>query len=138
MKKLGEKISAAMRQWMQGRYGNDELNTAMYILSLAFLLLSCFAPLRFCIYPAFVLMIWSCFRSYSRNLYKRRAEREKYLKITGTVRSWFQFQKNKWRDRKTYRYYRCRNCKATLRVPKGKGKITIHCPKCHSDLEART
>lgn len=138
MKKWTEKIAGKMRQWAQGRYGNDELNTAAYILSVVLLLLSCFERLRLLIFPAFALMIWTCFRCWSRNLYKRGAEREKYMKFTGGIRSWFRLQKDKWRDRKTYRYFRCSSCGTVMRVPRGKGKITIHCPKCRSDRTAKT
>ena len=138
MKKWLKNISYKMQQWMQGRYGNDELNTAAYLLCLVFLILSYSSSFHFLLLPAFVLMIWSCFRCFSRNLYKRNIERRKYLQVTGNIRSWFRLQRDRWRDRKSYRYFRCRQCKAPLRVPRGKGKIKIRCPKCGSEQDAKT
>ena len=63
---------------------------------------------------------------------------QNYLKLTGGVRSWFRLQKSRWKDRKEYRYYRCRECKAPLRVPKGKGNIRIRCPKCRYEMQAKS
>lgn len=138
MKKWFENTSYKIQQWMQGRYGMDELSNALSIVSLAFLIFSLFPSMRLLYLPAILLMLCSCIRCYSKNLAKRQAERAAFLRVTGRIKNWFTLQRNKWRDRKTYRYFRCKDCKATLRVPKGKGKILIHCPKCHSELEAKT
>ena len=138
MKKWFENLSYKMQQWMQGRYGADELSKTLYIISLAFLILSLFSPLHFFYIPGLALMLWSCIRCYSKDLSKRMSEREAYLRLTGSIKGWFRLQRDKWKDRKTWRYFRCKQCKATLRVPRGKGKIRIHCPKCHSELDAKT
>ncbi len=138
MKKWFENLSYKMQKWMQGRYGNDELSRSLYYVSLALLVLSLFSPLRFLYVPTIALMLWSCIRCCSKNISRRRAERETYLKVTGGIRSWFRLQKDKWRDRKTYRYFQCKECRAPLRVPKGKGKIRVRCPKCHHELDAKT
>lgn len=138
MKKWFENLAYKTQQWMQGRYGTDELTKALYILSLAFFILSLFHPIRFFSIPAILLMLWSCIRCYSKNFVRRWKERENYLKLTGGVRSWFRLQKSRWKDRKEYRYYRCRECKAPLRVPKGKGNIRIRCPKCRYEMQAKS
>ncbi len=138
MKKHLESLSYKIQQWMQGRYGNDELSQFLYYVSLALLVLSLFTPLRFLYIPTIALMLWSCIRCYSKNISRRRAERETYLKVTGGIRSWFRLQNDKWRDRKTYRYFRCKECRAPLRVPRGKGKIRVRCPKCHHEMDAKT
>ncbi len=138
MKKHFENLSYKMQQWMQGRYGIDELSKALQITSLVLLTLSLFPPFRFFYIPAIFLMVWSCIRCYSRDLARRRNERARYLKLIGFVRSWFRLQKDKWRDRKTYRYFRCKECHTSLRVPKGKGRICIRCPKCQHELNAKT
>ncbi len=138
MKKWFENLSYKTQQWMQGRYGIDELSKALYITGFVFLISSLFSPLRFLNILAFAFMLWSCIRCYSKNISRRRAERETYLRVTGGIRSWFRLQKDKWRDHKTYRYFRCKECRAPLRVPKGKGKIRVRCPKCHHELDAKT
>ncbi len=138
MKKHFDNLSRKMQQWMQGRYGIDELSKALQITSLVLLILSLFPPLRFFYIPAIILMIWSCIRCYSRALARRRNERDRYLTLIGAIRSWFRLQKDKWRDRKTYQYFRCKKCHTPLRVPKGKGRICIRCPKCQHELNAKT
>ena len=138
MKKYLESLSYKMQQWMQGRYGNDELSRALCYTSLVLFVLSLFVPLRFLYVPAVALVLWSCIRCYSKNVSKRSAERAAYLKATGSIRAWFRLQKDRWRDRKTCRYFQCKECRAILRVPKGKGKIRVHCPRCHYELDAKT
>ena len=129
---LGEKMQA----WMYGRYGYDELSQFLSITALVFIFISAFVPLLNPI--ALILLIWSMFRSFSRNLEKRQKEREVYLKYTGKVKQSFKRRKNMWRDRKTHRYYKCPNCKSWLRVPKGKGQIEITCPVCKGKITRKT
>ena len=138
MKQRFEKLGYNMQQWMQGRYGNDELNIALYIVSLAFFLCSLFPRMRFFSIPAMLLMLWSCIRCYSKDITGRSRERTAWLRAAGSIKSWFRLQQDKWRDRKEYRYFRCKDCRAPLRVPRGKGNIRIRCPKCHSEIQAKT
>jgi hypothetical protein len=116
----------------------DELSTAMSIGALALLLLACVPKLRVLYLPALLLWGWALFRCYSRNLEKRQGERASYLRLKGRIRSWFQVKGKAWRERKTHRYYRCKQCHAVLRVPKGKGKIRITCPQCHTAAVKKT
>ena len=69
------------------------------------------------------LLIWSCFRSLSRNLEARRRELVRYLALKRRVTDRFRLQKAKWRDRKTHVYFRCPKCRAVIRVPKRKAII---------------
>ena len=138
MKKWFENIRFKTQQWMQGRYGFDELSRTLYYISLAFFIFSLFSPSNILYYPAVFLVLWSCIRCYSKDHAKRLQEREVYLRLIGKTKGWFRLQQDKWKDRKSYRYFRCKQCKATLIVPKGKGKICIHCPKCHNELRAKT
>ena len=67
---------------------------------------------------------------FSRNVQKRYAENQAYLMKTYKIRNWFQNQKNIWQQRKVYHIYTCPSCKQKIRIPKGKGKIEVRCPKC--------
>ena len=60
----------------------------------------------------------------------RAAENYRYFVCKNKVLGWFRRGKARWQDRKTHRYFRCPQCRATVRVPRGKGKIRITCPKC--------
>lgn len=130
------RINETLQRWMYGRYGYDELNKFLSITAIVLILLSLFVPAFNFI--ALLLLLWSMFRTYSKNLENRRQERDAYLKVAGKVKQSFKLRKNMWRDRNTHRYYKCPSCKAYLRVPKGKGKIEISCPKCRNKITRKT
>ena len=122
LRNIGYKLRTAMQQFMAGRYGTDKLNMAILCAGLAFSLLASFIPgavfKLLCTTIAYAFMILAIFRTLSRNIYKRYEENRKFLIF---------FQKVKDKD---HRYYNCPRCHQQVRVPKGKGKISITCPKC--------
>ena len=136
MKRWFQNFSYKMQRFMIGRYGFDELSRMLNLVSLGLLVLSLFVP--FIYFPALFLMIWGIYRTYSKKIEKRRKEREIYLQMTGKIKGWFVRQKNIFRDRKTHRYYKCTGCQTYLRVPKGKGKILVNCPKCGTKMTKTT
>ena len=138
MKSWFKNIGYKMQAWMQGRYGLDELNTALAVVSLGLLLLSNIPGLGFLYILSMALLIWSMVRCYSRKLDKRRSERAAYLRFTGRIKGWFVLQKRRITDHKTYRYYRCPMCRTIARVPAGKGRIRISCPCCTNSFEKKT
>ena len=126
------------RKFMYGRYGNDELNIALIILALIISLLSNIDILWFLYFISVILIILSLWRSLSRNTNARYNERLKFLKIISGPKSKILNYKNRLRDRKTHKFFTCKKCKATLRLPKGKGKINITCPKCGNKMIKKT
>ena len=138
MKNFLRNLGENMRRSMIGRYGTDELSRAMSVAAMIGLVLSCLPKLKFLYIPTLILVIWVMVRTYSRNIQKRYAERAVYLRITAKIRGWFSVRKRMWRERKSHRYYRCKQCSTMLRVPKRKGKIVITCPKCHGQITKRT
>lgn len=127
---LGRKLSAGMRQFMMGRYGTDKLNMVILGTGLIASLVSMFvryAPVNlFLALLSYVLMGWAIFRTLSRNTYKRYQENRKYLMF---------LQRLKDRD---HRYFDCPRCRQQVRVPRGKGKISICCPKCKEKFIRKT
>ena len=77
-------------------------------------------------------IIYTYFRMLSRNIQKRYAENQKYLSMTAKIRQWFRKEKNMMEQRKTHHIYNCPSCGQKIRIPRGKGKIEIDCPKCHT------
>lgn len=77
-------------------------------------------------------IIYTYFRMLSRNIQKRYAENQKYLSMTAKIRQWFRKEKNMMEQRKTHNIYTCPSCGQKIRIPRGKGKIEIDCPKCHT------
>lgn len=126
-----------MRSWLQkvmtGRYGVDEFSRFLNILAMVFLVL--FMLLNNSLGSFFWLLtmatlIWSFVRILSRNTYRRRAENNAYLTARYNLTRKLSGVRQRMRQKKYYRFYKCPKCGITTRVPKGKGKIRITCPKC--------
>ena len=116
-------------RFMQGRYGNDQLNRFLMILVLVCFVLSLFGLRPFYLLGILCLVL-SYFRMLSRNIYKRRGENAVYLRYEYKVKQFFATWKRDMAQRKTHHIYRCPSCKQKIRIPRGKGKIEIRCPKC--------
>jgi len=115
---------------MIGRYGPDHLNIALIVTSLVLSLLNGiigFAPVLYMSYVVFVLAI---FRMLSRNIPRRRAENDRFIRYWWPVRTKIGRAVANIRHGKTHRFIRCYGCGNTLRVPKGKGRLQITCPRC--------
>ena len=123
---------------MYGRYGVDELCYALVILGMVFTLTARVSGIIWFQIPAYLALIWAIFRIFSKNQKARSGERAAFLKVWNPVKKWFRLQYNRLRDIKTHRYFTCPNCKNTLRVPKGKGEITITCPVCKAKFDKKT
>ena len=121
-------------KFMAGRYGNDRLNQVMTIIFLVLAALNIFVRN---VYFSTVLMSWEILflilvyvRMFSRNIAKRYAENQKYLNLENRIRRFWGKRKYIMQQRKEYHIYSCPYCKQKIRIPKGKGKISIRCPKC--------
>lgn len=123
---------------MYGRYGNDALTKFLLILALILMIVSLIPRLWWMYFLAAAVLIWSLTRSFSRRFDKRRRELDRYLKIKTPIVNFFKLSRNKWRDRKTHVYFKCKKCKAVLRVPKGKGSIVVICTRCKDRIEKET
>lgn len=136
MRGFFQRMAYSLQQFMYGRYGFDELSKVLNIISLSLWAISLFIPY---VYPiVLILLLWVIFRTYSRNISKRQLELNKYLHIKNKISGWFNLKKDIIKNRKTHKYYKYPICKANLRVPKGRGKIEISCPKCHHKFIEKT
>ena len=129
-RRLGANMAAGLRRFMQGRYGTDKLNTLILCAGLAAAVVSLFVnvPWLNLLLTLFYygMVAWAFFRMLSRNTYKRYQENRKYLMLL-----------QRFKDRE-HRYYDCPKCRQQVRVPKGKGKISITCPKCRERFIRKT
>ncbi len=123
-------IKMGLQRFMRGRYGTDKLNTLILIIGLVFCIGSMFMPVGWPVLVmtglAYVCSFVVIFRSMSRNTYKRYRENRRYLSLV-----------NRLKDRE-HRYFSCPKCRQSVRVPKGKGKISITCPKCREKFVKKT
>lgn len=130
LRQAGMNILNGMQRFMMGRYGHDRLNMALLIVGLILSILSMFMKnwvLDLVLTMAsYVLLVITLVRCFSRNTYKRYQENRKFLLLMDQLK-----------DRNN-RYYACPKCRQTIRVPKGKGKIAITCPKCREKFIKKT
>lgn len=139
-----DRIKNRLYQFMIGRYGNDELSyflliTAVVLLGLTGVLFrepsTANGILR--LIPLF-LMFYVNYRTFSKNIPARRGELLKYYKVKGQITKPFGALKRAVFGTKTHSYFRCPNCREGLRLPKGKGKLKVTCPKCQHVFVKRT
>ncbi len=123
-----------LMQFMQGRYGMDQFGRALFWAIMVCLILSLFSKTNVFYVLGFVLLIYCYFRMFSKNYQKRYAENQRYLQLTAGLRTRLASWKRNAAQRKTHHIYRCPGCKQKIRVPRGKGKIAITCPKCHTEF----
>lgn len=126
------------QQFMYGRYGNDELNFVLIALSLLLSLISNFDKLWFFYFISVVPIGVAVFRFLSRNTNARYNERLRFIAIISVLKNKYIKIRSRYRDRKTHKFFTCKKCKATLRLPKGRGKIKITCPKCGNTMIKKT
>lgn len=125
-------------RFMQGRYGTDKLNTFILVVGIIVSVLGTLTRIDYLFLISYAMLGYTIFRMFSRNTYKRYEENQKFLRQYNKVKRWFQKKKTRMEESKTYRFYQCPKCKQTVRVPKGKGKIAITCPKCRNEFVKRT
>ena len=130
VRRMLDKLSAWMRRFMAGRDGTDQLNMAILGAGLVLCIISMFIRIPqlnlLMTTISYALVFWAVFRTFSRNTYKRYEENRKF-------RQFF----DRLKDRE-HRYYTCPKCHQSVRVPRGKGKIAITCPRCRERFVRKT
>lgn len=132
------KIRDRIIRFMYGRYGTDRLNMALTVMFVV-----CAALNMFIRNPYFhmvlnsweiLLIILVYFRMFSRNISRRSAENQKYLRLENKIRYFFGKRKYIQQQRKEFHIYTCPQCRQKIRIPRGKGKISVRCPKCGNEF----
>lgn len=127
-----------LRNFMIGRYGPDQLNMALIILSLLIGIVSSATRITVLVYVSYAFLILAMFRMLSRNIPKRRSENDKFLRYWWPFKTKCKAAVARLKSRKTHRFFKCPSCKNRLRVPRGKGRIQITCPKCGERFTKKT
>ncbi len=134
-----------MREWkeklqrfMIGRYGTDQLARFLSGCILVLLILNLFIRDRILYWLALALLSYCYFRMFSKNISARLRENAVYLRwrsqVTEKLKKWKAQAVQAWK----YHIYRCPGCGQKIRIPRGRGKVSIHCPKCHTDFIRRS
>ena len=129
----GESMRERIARFMAGRNGNDQLNTFLLVLDLILIVVSSIVGGRVgrvFFLPVVALLVIIYLRMFSRNLVRRREENGRYLRLRYRLGGRLRLHKERWVQRKDYKFFVCPACHTTLRVPRGRGKIRIVCRKC--------
>lgn len=130
-------IRNAIQRFMYGRYGNDQLNVGLMVLYLVLYLLYWLTSADLLYWISMVVLFTALFRLLSRSHAKRRAENAKFLQAVGPLLKWYRLRRTIRQD-KEHCYFKCPNCGQQLRVPRGKGKITVTCRGCGASFEEKS
>lgn len=128
-------------QFMAGRNGADAFSRFLTYAALVLILLELIiggAVGRILWYAVILVLGYSYFRMFSKNLARRREENAKYYRVRTKVVNAFKNFIERWKQRKDFCFFRCPSCKAMLRVPRGKGKVRVTCRKCGTAFERKT
>lgn len=127
-----------LRKIMTGRYGVDQLSNGMLVVSVILFVINMFIKNNIVSYIGTVIIFLSYIRIFSKDINKRYQENMKFLNWWNPIK----YKVSSFRDRikqsRTHKFFKCPSCGKSLRVPKGKGKINITCPSCKTVFEART
>ena len=126
-----------LRRVMYGRYGSDQLSLFLIGVYLVLYLLSVVLRVYALAWVGDLLLLVTLYRCLSRRVDKRRAENAKFLELFGPLVRWARLHRTMRRD-KDHCYFKCPNCGQCLRVPKGKGKITVTCRNCGVSFEEKS
>ena len=137
-----------LARFMVGRYGSDQFSRFLSVAALVLIAANLFikgTAASVLSLLVWLLLIYSIYRVFSRNIYRRQAENRWYLENTAKIRAWLFQQKNRGQQRKaqhqqrkTHVFFTCPKCQAQLRVPRGQGKIEITCSRCKHKLIGKT
>ncbi len=142
-----EEMRERFNNFMRGRYGVDDLSKCLLILSVVSMVLNMLTRLRIFNVMAIVLIVLIYLRMLSRDYAARSAENRKYLEVKDRIKNGeaagmfadvFAGQKKKMQDRRVNHIYRCPSCSQKIRVPRGKGKIIVTCPKCKTEFTRKS
>lgn len=124
-------------RFMQGRYGIDQLNSFLMIVCVICFIVNMFIGsivLTFIVYGTWLFVI---FRMFSKNIYARNRENDKYLNFFSPLSRWLKLKLMSKQD-PSNKYFSCPKCKQMVRVPKGHGTVVVTCPNCQNKFEKRT
>jgi hypothetical protein len=135
------KFKEKAAQFMYGRRGTDELSRFLLAVTIVLIVLSWLTSgvVKNVLWVlGLVSLVYAYVRILSRDIYKRQQENAWYLRKRQAVLRWFQSVKDRWQQRKDYKFFRCPSCHTLLRVPKGKGKLLLTCRKCGNRFERKS
>ena len=124
-------------RFMQGRYGIDQLNSFLMIVCVICFIVNMFIGSIVLTFIAYGTWLCVIFRMFSKNIYARNRENDKYLNFFSPLSRWLKLKLMSKQD-PSNKYFSCPKCKQMVRVPKGHGTVVVTCPNCQNKFEKRT
>lgn len=124
-------------RFMQGRYGIDKLNSFLMIVCVICFIVNMFIGSIILTFIAYGTWLFVIFRMFSKNIYARNRENDKYLNFFSPLSRWLKLKLMSKQD-PSNKYFSCPKCKQMVRVPKGHGTVVVTCPNCQNKFEKRT
>ena len=134
---MWQKIKDSFRRFMTGRHGSDQFSFALLLAGIILSLLSSLTGFMLLYYLGLAAYVYAIFRMFSRNHAKRTAENHKYLTLRQNFKSSVSQFFVRMKNMKKFRYFRCPQCKARLRLPRKVGEVTVTCGKCHHQFRQK-
>ena len=131
------KLKNKLAQFMYGRYGTDQLYIALIGAYFVLIVANTFISSTVINIFMSAVLVYTMFRALSRNVYKRRMENEKFMKIWRPIKAQGSLMIRRVKEIKTHRFRKCPHCKKVLRLPRMRGKHTVKCPCCNVEFELR-
>lgn len=132
-----DRFRLAIYNFMRGRYGNDYLNMTLLSLGIFFWILNIFLRNVALLILINIIIVYTLYRSFSKNIWTRQKENLRFLDATKGIRNEYKVINLNLNDKQS-KYFVCPRCKQLVKVPRGKGKIEISCPRCKSKFDRKS
>lgn len=120
--------------FMVGRYGMDQLSDFLIKFALVFAVLNILLRSGVMGILAWAALIFAYFRIFSKNYERCRRQNAWYLQKTWKIRSVCSKYVSRLRILRTHHIYTCSQCRQKIKIPRGRGKVQIRCPKCGNEF----
>ena len=158
---MASRFKQNMQNFFSGRNGLDELGLVCFILSIIFSILNMFFPNLVIFYILdLIFVIYAFFRFFSRNVYKRELENEKFtnffknifkkgtknrpIKVKPIKEKKVKVKKEKVKKEKAikkdkdYMYHKCPSCNNMIKISrKIIGQRLVVCMKCYNEVSVK-
>ncbi len=125
--------------WMRGRYGVDELTNFLIYVAMILVIINLFVRNYVLSIICAAIIIYAYWRIMSKNVAARRDENEHFFSgAMRPLRAWMRDPQAAFKEARSYKHVQCPDCGQRIRVPRGKGKIRVTCPKCSKKFEAKS
>ena len=132
-----QKIREALGRFMMGRHGTDQLSWALLVFGMVLSLLTSLTRIGIFYWLGMAAYVWGVFRIFSRNNAKRWAENQLWVNFWGGFKTQVKQFFTRLKNMPNYRYFKCPQCKARLRLPRKVGEVTVTCGKCHHQFRKK-